>query len=306
MKNNETSFVIGNKTPEKDGIGERLLLINQNRNITEYVLEGDQTFGRPTEDESPVIAVNERFISRRHGCFHTDGDRTFFEAFKTTNGVYYRGRALCPGETVELKDGDELTIPAEENGQLLIVYACSPARIRFWRELKSAYMDQLTGLGNRDTLKHWWKQAYGSKDYKKAVLFILDVDDFKSVNDRLGHNTGDAVLMFVAKELLASVRYDNQVCRWGGDEFVGIIPGDRKTAEQRLRKLGEKIASGVTAGGISVSIGYAEVNMALDPLNVEALVERADKALYEVKRNGKGGVKGGVLCSQNPFSGDPI
>ena len=158
----------------------------------------NRSFGRPTEDARPSIAVQERFISRRHGCFHTDGDRTIFEAYKTTNGVHYRGRALLPGETVELKDGDELMIPAEENGQMLLVYASSPSRIRFWRELESAYMDQLTGLGNRDSLRHWWK----------------------------------------------------------------------------------------------LSIGYVEINAVSDPMDIEGLVEMADKALYEVKRSGKGGVQG--------------
>ena len=293
MTNNDISFVLGNKTAaDAETAGEKILFICQERNITEHRLKGEQTFGRPTEDERPSIAVQERFISRRHGRFHTDGDRTVFEAYKTTNGVHYRGRALIPGETVELTDGDELAIPADGNGQMMLVYASSPARIRFWRELENAYMDQLTGLGNRDSLRHWWKQAYGNKDYEQAVLFILDIDDFKSVNDSLGHNTGDAALMFVADMLRASVRYDNQVCRWGGDEFVGIMPGDRMAAEQRLKELGKRIASGNMAGGISVSIGYAEIGSASDPQDIEGLVEMADKALYEVKRSGKGGVKG--------------
>lgn len=293
MTNNETSFVLGNKIAADEELeGEKILFISQGKNIAEYRLEGRQTFGRPTEYEKPSIAVQERFISRRHGCFHTNGDRTIFEAYKTTNGVHYRGRVLNPGETVELKDGDELMIPSDENGQMLLIYASSPARIRFWRELESAYMDQLTGLGNRDSLRYWWKRAYGNKDFEKAVLFILDVDDFKSVNDSLGHNIGDAVLMFVADELRASVRYDNQVCRWGGDEFVGIIPGDRKTAGQRLRELEERIAAGKIVGGVSVSIGYAEIGSVSDPLDIEGLVEIADRALYEVKRSGKGGVQG--------------
>jgi len=292
MMDNETSFVFGNQAEADETEKEALLFISQDRNITEVRLIGEQTFGRPTEDVTPAIAMHERFISRRHGCFHTVGDRTVFEAFKTTNGVNYLGRALNPGETVELKDGDELMIPTDENGQMLLVYASSPSRIRFWRELKSAYMDKLTGLGNRDSLKHWWKQAYWNKDYEKAVLFILDVDDFKAVNDSSGHNAGDEVLKFVAKELRSSVRFDNQICRWGGDEFVGIIPGDRGTVEQRLKELGKRIASGDIAGGISVSIGYADVNSVSKPLEIEGLVEIADKALYEVKRGGKGGVLG--------------
>ena len=300
MTNNETSFVFGNKTAADEELeGEKFLFICQGWNITEYTLKGEQTFGRPTEDERPSIAVQDRFISRRHGCFHTDGDGTIFEAYKTTNRVHYRGRVLIPGETVYLKDGDELMIPAYEYGQMLLVYASSPARIQFWRELKSAYKDQLTGLGNRDSLRHWWKQVYGNKDYEKAVLFILDVDNFKSVNDSLGHITGDSVLMFVAKELKCLCQYDNQVCRWGGDEFVGIIPGDRMAAEQRLKDFGKQIASGNIAGGISVSIGYAEISSASDPLDIEGLVELADQALYEVKRSGKGGVRGAFLASSS-------
>ena len=184
-ENNETSVLLSNEADADDTREEAVLFISQDRNISEHRLSDRQIIGRPTEDAKPEIAIQDRFISRRHGCFITDMGRTVFEAFKTTNGVLYHGRKLLSGEKMELKDGDELMIPAGENGEILLVYASSPSRIRFWRELKGAYMDQLTGLGNRDSRAAEFQAAKGLNAADRDKIFrrglrVVDcvVDEF--------------------------------------------------------------------------------------------------------------------------------
>lgn len=153
-----------------------------------------------------------------------------------------------------------------------------------------AMTDTLTGLPNRRAgtrlLDGLFRRAQASGE--TLVLAVVDLDHFKQINDRFGHDVGDAVLHAVAQRLELQIRPSDRVCRWGGEEFLLLLPQtDQAAAHQvcdRLRQgLAETPILGV--GRISVSIGLA-VNLPSDS-DSNALFKRADDALYAAKRNGR-------------------
>jgi diguanylate cyclase (GGDEF)-like protein len=261
--------------------------------ISEYRLSGRQTVGRPSGDIIPDIPIHARFISREHGSFITEEDDTYYIASNTTNPVKYKGVFLEAGDRVKLRDGDELIVPwTDDEGKdqsVVLVYTNNESRIRMWRNLQKASRDNLTDLIDRDSFVSWWLQNMDKKDYAEAVLFILDVDDFKRINDTAGHNAGDLALRIIADELRNAVRYESQVCRWGGDEFVGIIPSDTADARERLEGIRNGVLEKTAASdvAVSVSIGYVSVQDVDDKKDVVSMVEFADRALYEIKKTGK-------------------
>ena len=160
-----------------------------------------------------------------------------------------------------------------------------------------AHHDALTGLYTRSILEDRMQQAFaGARRHGThfAILFC-DLDNFKPINDRLGHAVGDAVLRQVAQRLLLGRRKTDTVARLGGDEFVILLtelshPGDaaRNVAHQLLAALSEPFVidgHGVTLGA---SIGIALHSAASN--SVSELMAQADHAMYQAKRGGKNGV----------------
>jgi diguanylate cyclase (GGDEF)-like protein len=160
-----------------------------------------------------------------------------------------------------------------------------------------AHYDLLTGLPNRAMNLKLFSELLAAPAAKpaficsKLTVFCLDLDGFKGVNDRLGHATGDAVLVAVASRLRASVRDTDFVCRLGGDEFVillpNIMPGEIETVARRIiTQVSEPFEFAPTAR-VGVSIGIASVPH--DGVSADELLSAADRAMYEAKRRGKGG-----------------
>ena len=294
MSDNTEIIIDKNINIQGKGLVRPTIFVCEGHHIAEYRLQGMQNLGRPSDKTMPEIPVYSRFVSRNHGIFETKGDITTFTAINTTNGIMHKGKFLKPWEKVTLKDGYELTIPSgdDNTGSVLITYATTEDRIGFWRRLQEASWDKLTGLCDRDSFSTWWKQNHEKRDYEEVVLFILDVDSFKEINDKKGHNTGDEALKLVAEKLRRAVRYENQVCRWGGDEFVGILPVKAENAGERLGELSEKIRNEAENTGIpfTVTIGYVDMHMANDILDISEIVGLADKALYQAKESGRGGI----------------
>ena len=124
---------------------------------------------------------------------------------------------------------------------------------------------------------------------------LLDLDDFKSINDRFGHQSGDEVLVEVARRLGAAVRHTDAVARWGGEEFVILLrncPLDDAVgrAEAIRRQISDTTFSGV--GTVTASIGAAQLTGQED---VASLLSRADSALYQAKRSGRNMVVAGEI-----------
>ncbi|WP_456408187.1 putative bifunctional diguanylate cyclase/phosphodiesterase [Caldithrix abyssi] len=168
------------------------------------------------------------------------------------------------------------------------------------KELKYlAYHDRLTGLRNRDAfyeqLNQVVKEAARVRDMLSAILFI-DLDNFKFINDTLGHDYGDNVLREAARRMVRLLRKSDQVFRLGGDEFTVLLRSIKKdvdaglVAEKLVKALSEpyEIKDQVITS-ISPSIGISLIPN--DGLKTEDLVKSADIAMYEVKNEGKAGYK---------------
>lgn len=154
--------------------------------------------------------------------------------------------------------------------------------------------DPLTGVSNHG---HFQETLYREisrheRHAERLVLLLVDLDDFKAVNDRFGHPVGDAVLREVVARLLASVREMDTVARYGGEEFAVVLP---RTDAPKGLGVAERLRTAVAA--TPVSAGLAEplplsvsVGLAVYPDDASskgALIECADKALYAAKRTGK-------------------
>ncbi len=159
-----------------------------------------------------------------------------------------------------------------------------------------ARTDPLTELLNRRAFLDELRRHIGRLDREKApgTMIFIDLDGFKSVNDRLGHAMGDKILTHIADRLRKLVRPNDLIARLGGDEFAVWLSGvDHMTAAERADLLCTTVPDELQAllpevvAGIGLSIGIATRNAgSREP--VEELMRRADSAMYEVKRGGRG------------------
>jgi diguanylate cyclase (GGDEF)-like protein len=156
-----------------------------------------------------------------------------------------------------------------------------------------AHTDSLTFLPNRrQIIADLQRQvALCDRHRKPLTIFMLDIDHFKQVNDSFGHIAGDRVLRALADRLLESIREVDEAGRYGGDEFIILLPG---TAEKSARKMANRVL-GLVRGleirvdehvlKITVSIGIAEYRIGEE--SWDELLKRADQALYQSKENSR-------------------
>ena len=156
-----------------------------------------------------------------------------------------------------------------------------------------AVTDPLTGLANRrsfdEELALEWRRA--ERVGETLALVLLDIDDFKSINDRFGHQQGDEVLRKVGEVLGAGVRQVDLAARYGGEEFAVIVPetelGDAAKVADRLRRELAKARIALPDGTELRVTGSFGVAVKGDLARAEELITAADEALYEAKRGGK-------------------
>jgi len=154
------------------------------------------------------------------------------------------------------------------------------------KELKYlATTDYLTKLYNRRAFGEISESLFhlAKRENEKFSIVILDIDDFKKINDTYGHKAGDDVLVILSNTLKEMSRESDVVCRYGGEEFILLLP---KTDVKGAYFIAQKIKNAVEKLHFTVSLGVSEVNLENDT-DVETVIKRADDALYESKRNGK-------------------
>jgi two-component system, cell cycle response regulator len=198
------------------------------------------------------------------------------------NYVKVRQKALRPGDKISL-------------GRVILKFDRRDlAEQNFYEEIyRLATIDHLTGLLNKASITRALSEeiAASIRDHRWISVILMDIDQFKSINDVNGHLEGDRILQAVAKVIRASIRRRDKVGRFGGDEFLIVLP---ETGPKGALKLAERIRRSIqtSAGaefdspaGITASLGAASCR-ATDP-GSNVLLERADAALYRAKSLGR-------------------
>ena len=215
--------------------------------------------------------------------------------------VFLTGRS----DTADMVDGlrlgahDYLRKPCEPTELLARVQAAARVK-RLQDELRQrneeldliSRTDALTGLRNRRHVEEYLARlvSLARRHAEPIAVLLVDIDHFKSVNDGHGHDAGDAVLREVAGRMVGSVRLEDMIGRWGGEEFLVVLPN---TAAQGAAELAERLRQVVAdepyglpdGGAISVTISLGCAASVID--DAATLVRSADAALYEAKESGR-------------------
>lgn len=212
------------------------------------------------------------------------------------------GKNYCSDEVFIRKDGSEvdvyvvsrpLFVYGEHKGAV-IVFTDITERKKMEKQLYSlSITDTLTSLYNRRFQLEMLRNSKNRADRygEPFSILMIDIDNFKSINDQYGHNMGDLVLKKVSNVFIKNVRASDIVSRWGGEEFLILLPNTKLdgavSIAERIRSQIETINI-ETLPKITVSIGVTSYKLSE---TIENLISRADKALYEAKVSGKNNVK---------------
>ncbi len=254
--------------------------------------EDELTIGRT---EEATVALFDESLSRRHARFAKVCGRYVVEDLQSTNGTFVNGARvervlpLDDGARIQLGVATLLRFTLQNDAELAVTKRVYEATVR----------DPLTGCYNR----HFFDERLEAEfSYAKrhgaplAVLFV-DADHFKRVNDSYGHAAGDEVLKRLSELLRESVRSEDILARFGGEEFVILVRG---IPDAGVRVVAERVRSGVEAMRIdfegraiptTVSIGAASIGPDRTVESAVELLSRADAALYRAKAAGRNRVE---------------
>lgn len=226
-------------------------------------------------------------LSRRHCTLWTVGGRLWIRDLASTNGIYVNG-AWVP--TQELKAGDEVAL-----GEVVLRVLRQKSVEDSYHAVMTerAYVDELTGLGNRRRFQELLEAGVtqAASHGETFSLVLIDLDDFKCVNDRHGHDVGDSVLRSCSAQLRLITRSSGGLARIGGEEFAAILHGtDLAGAVNYADRCRKAIAEMAFANightfRLSASLGVASWDNGMQDFT--ALVRLADERLYAAKRAGK-------------------
>lgn len=189
---------------------------------------------------------------------------------------------------------------------MMAVIGCAIAEVLFISSIHTfisrqrlnhtAMTDPLTALLNRRAMEGQLEveHARSSRHNDSYALIMGDLDRFKKVNDTYGHDVGDEILRELAERMRSSVRLEDAIARWGGEEFLILLPAtgneDALTVAEKIRNKvnGKRFATSATTLTITISLGIAVFRNDTEPGEV---IKRADQALYRAKENGRNRVE---------------
>ena len=263
-----------------------------------------------------VIAADEpELVGMRRGSYPQLFDRAVRDGTVSLDGPasYVSATSDAPTLRTFVPVGDDETLIAEVHqdwspslaaartlsrtldaglmvGLLLLWVLLLPITRRASRRLRERSLtDELTGLGNRAALEDELERAQqrARRTGSDLGLLFVDLDDFKSVNDRHGHAAGDHVLKVVADRLRARTRQSGTIARFAGDEFVVLLEDtDLVLLEQAARRVLDAVQEPIDGlGGVRLSTSVGVV-VASSTMTADALLRQADAAMYEVKQEG--------------------
>jgi diguanylate cyclase (GGDEF)-like protein/PAS domain S-box-containing protein len=244
----------------------------------------------------------EELVGRQSSILHVD--QAHFEQFGRDAMASYENPGYHATEFL-MRRRDGTVFPTENyvrpvrdsDGRILyVVSVVRDISARKQAEEKihqMAYYDSLTGLPNRELFSDRLRiaLAHARRKQQRVAVAMLDLDNFKDVNDTLGHDVGDLLLKAVAERLSAALRASDTVARFGGDEFVLVIPDLKETADviPVARKIVESFREPFLVDArellVTISIGIAVYPGAGTQKNI--LLKKADSAMYRAKRAGR-------------------
>jgi diguanylate cyclase (GGDEF)-like protein len=226
-------------------------------------------------------------LSRRHSTIWTIDGSLWIRDLASTNGTYVNGKRVT---TEKLLAGDEIGV-----GDLVLRVLRRESIEDSYHVVMTerAYLDELTGLGNRrrfhDLLEAGVMQA--ALHGETFSLVLIDLDDFKCINDRYGHDVGDSVLRSCAEQLRCTTRSSGGLARIGGEEFAAILHAtDTSRAANyadRCRKAIAEMTFPDVEHALRLSASFGVAGWRSDMADSAALVRLADERLYAAKHAGK-------------------
>lgn len=291
----------GDSSPERDEQPTRRFLVKnpELRDLGVLVEAAGAAAGRPHKVGAMAVIgrsadcsvrIDDEALSRRHARIVREGDGFVLEDMSSLNGCWVGGRRV---ERTPLRDGDRVRLGGMVELRFHVVTQDElEALVRLY---EAGLCDALTGLANRKQLEERLRAevSYAKRHASPLSAVMIDVDRFKAVNDEHGHLVGDAVLKHVAQVVARTVRVEDLVARFGGEEFVVVARGTPLAGGQQLAErlrgaiertsipIDERLALRVTA-----SLGVASLACIESP-DPRALVEKADARMYRAKRAGR-------------------
>ncbi|MFY9226788.1 MAG: GGDEF domain-containing protein [Blastocatellia bacterium] len=249
----------------------------------------EMVLGRSDEAD---IQVDDEKVSRKHLklCMvknHKGESRAKVVDLNSKNGIFVNGIRTFEED---LRGGDKIKV-----GDTILKFEIKDRLdVSYHDKLyQQATRDPLTGLSNRNYFRNELKKFVSlSARYNRALsIIMLDIDFFKKINDTYGHDVGDNVLKNVAEILMRHVRTHDVAARFGGEEFVMLLPetslGGAVVVAERIRTAVENVDfnSAGCRHNVTISIGVAEYLG--DGTDVEEVIKKADEALYKAKSSGR-------------------
>ncbi len=267
----------------------------QGEDTAEAVAAARRLFASPAPDATPPSSSQPW-----SGQLSTSADAGPPEGARFDRVLAYplvvRDRSLGLLLALRHPNAPAFTVMEEQRGGIFTVQAALALdNARIYAALEHiAVVDELTGLHSRRYLFDIVRRSRPEETVAGTSFLMIDVDHFKSVNDRYGHAVGDRVLRRIADLLVTATRQNDVVARIGGEEFAVLLPHtDEETATDVAERVRAAVALHTSDPQVTVSIGVASLAGALfqhgeDPIERAAtLMERADGALYRAKRAGR-------------------
>ena len=296
-----------------------LSAVSQQRDAS-FVVMGGVDVGRslPLSTKEPVVigrdpecsyTFYDEGISRRHAeiTYKAPG-RYIIRDLNSTNGTFFEGKRV---RVHLLEEGDKILL----GRQTIIKFVLQDAfDLQYHNKLyESAVRDPLTGVFNR---KHFDEHIAAELSFARRhrlplTIMMIDLDHFKQINDLHGHLTGDQVLIFTAETLSDSLRDEDLLIRYGGEEFViitrGIPPEGASALGERVRQTIEEMELEKPEGdtiSITASIGAVTVS---DPTGIDGqrLLRESDENLYKAKEAGRNRVVASEIRNSKRLSSRP-
>ncbi|MDJ0927011.1 MAG: diguanylate cyclase [Gammaproteobacteria bacterium] len=318
-----------------DSLAEGVLIMDED----ERIVMANEAFGRCIENDSTPLtgkktsALNWRNLQMGDGSNEFPWQRAIREgkkqiglplSIRTAEGemrtFMVNGAPITDAKNNvrgALATFDDVTDLEKKNSELRVALKqLETSQSEVQRQNKEleflAARDPLTGCLNRRSFFERVESVLerSQKTGKPVCCLMLDIDHFKSINDRYGHATGDKVIRYTAEVITTACRDDDLVCRYGGEEFCVILPGvDLETAAQTAERIREKVCETSRArftSSMSVTISVGVSDFAQSNGTAKDLVNQADMALYAAKEAGRNRVVCASLTEVDPVSGATI